>query len=129
MDRRDFLHFSVGTAAAPGISASVSHCAAGAGAGVAADAAFNPAVWSWLSDLAQSVAAAELVNFLGDGTKEISRYWRSWLDGVNSSADNYGEIWSDCWAHSIPPVVLVQVTKGQTPNDYQGDPMRDGLLP
>lgn len=124
MERREFLRASAGGLAVLGASAVVSGCA-GAAAGAAAEAAFNPAVTTWLADLAQSVGASVLTDYLKTGVEKTVGYFHDWLDGVSKQADNYNYIWSDCYGHEIPPVVLVQVSSKKS--EY-GDPMVDGLL-
>jgi hypothetical protein len=123
MDRRDFVRVAASTTVVLGLGASLSACAAEAAAVV-----FNPAVDSWLSDLAGAIAAAELTNFLNNGVKKVPELWRDWFDGVIDAADKYSLIWGDCYGHSIPPVILAQVTKAEEPKNYGGDPMVDGLL-
>jgi hypothetical protein len=123
MDRRGFVRAAVGATAALGLGASLSACTAEAAAAV-----FNPAVDTWLSDLAGAIAATELTNFLNGGAKKLSEYWREWFDDVNSASQSYEYVWGDCYGHSIPPTVLVQVTKSGEPKNYDGDPMVDGLL-
>lgn len=127
MERRDFVRLSAGSAAALALGASLGGCAAAGGAAAEA-VVFNPAVDSWLADLANSIAATELTNFLNNGIDKLAKYWQNWFNGVNRSTNNYGEVWYDCYGHSIPPVVLVQVTKKRMPNSYDGDPMLDGML-
>ena len=123
MDRRNFMRMAAGSTAMLGLGASVSACTAGAAAAV-----FNPAVDTWLADLAGAIAATELTNFLNGGVKKLSEYWHKWFEGVNYSTKDYEFCWYDCYGHSIPPTVLVQVTKSGEPKNYSGDPMVDGLL-
>jgi hypothetical protein len=131
MERRDFVRLSAGTVTGLALGASLAGCAAAAGAGAEAGAAavaFNPAVSTWLADLAQSVGASVLSDFLEEGAKKVYGIWNSWMNPVNNSADYYGLIWSDCYSHAIPPVVLVQVNKKDLGSSYEGDPMKDGLI-
>ena len=117
------MRLSAGGAMVAGLGFSLGGCSAAAEAAV-----FNPAVDTWLWDLAQSIAATQLTNFLNNGISKLAGYWREWYDGVTNQVQDYQVVWNDCYGHTIPPVVLAQVSNNKSELNNDGDPMRDGLV-
>ena len=122
--RRSFLRtVGVGCLAA-GAAASVTSCSAVPAPAPAPAVAFNPATTEWLADLARAVAATEVENITEGGLRAT---WSKWGPGVRNLVDSWAAQFPahqpTGWVHPVPPVAMVALSKGKTP-----DPMSDGLL-
>lgn len=122
MDRRQCMRLAAMAGAGVALGVPLAGCAA------SAVAEFDPAVLTWLADLAKRIAADEIVGFAEAEISRVPRLWRKWFDGVENATQGYGTVMRACYGHPIPPVMLFQVRKEVTPASYSGDPMRDGLL-
>jgi hypothetical protein len=96
---------------------------ASCGAGAVAEIAFNPAVDEWFADLGNAVAATQLSDVIDNTLKGIWQHWNSGITNTFNNASADYNWWKEGWVHRVPPVVMVQTSRGKT-----SDPMTDRLL-
>ena len=91
----------------------------GMGVTACAAAVFNPAVDSWLADLASAIGASVISDIASTGLKDA---WAGWQGGVKRHVDDQSYYWYlDGYVHPRPPVALVGLTKSKTIDDPTTD--------
>lgn len=123
LSRRRLLGAS-GTAALGLGTGGLASCSKAAKAAETA-AAFNPAIreYGWLDKIATDVAATAVENVITGGLKDI---WHAWTGPVKKKVSEqvaYPWLTDSAWVHTVPPVVLVGMSKSN-----KSDPMSDALL-
>lgn len=125
--RRFVTATSASTLAVVG-STALTSCTAAAAPAVE-DAAFNPAAYSWLKQIASTVGATVIEDALTKGLKDVEDFaFSGWNTKIKNTVSNsastapFTYIYNDYWAHRVPPVVLVGITQKVS------DPLTDKML-